>query len=79
MKLSDYDKEEYDKIVYDIVASIWEAYRKGTKSGSCKPFNEIFPELYKKYDKDLFTHVIRYFGLALAPSLNYIVNGEENV
>ena len=79
MKLSDYDKEEYDKIVFDIVGSIWEAYRESTKSGNCKPFNEIFPKLYERYDKDIFTHVIRYMGLALTPSLNFIVNGEEYV
>ena len=78
-KLSEMDKEEYDRMVFDIVGSIWEAYRDSTKSNDCTPFNKIFRELYIKYDKDIFTHLIRYMGLALAPSLNFVVKGEEYV
>ena len=71
--------EEYDRVIFDIVASIWEAYRVSTKNKNAAQFNQVFKDLYIKYDKDLFTHVIRYMGLALAPSINFIVSGEEYV
>ena len=73
------DQEHYDRIVYDIMCDIWDAYRASTKSKSAKPFNDVFDELYSKHRDEHFIHVIEHVGLALAPSINNAVSGPGGI
>lgn len=69
-------QEEHDRVIYDIIIDIWEAYRKSTKSANAKPFNDVFIDLYDRFDSQadlIFTDFIARFGVALTPSVNRAV------
>ena len=73
-----FTQEKYDRVVYDILIDLWEAYRLATTTQDAKPFNEVFEKLYSQHRDEEFIHVIEYMGLALAPSVNRAVQRVEN-
>ena len=73
-------QEQHDRIIYDIIIDIWEAYRESTKSGNAKPFNNVFMDLYDKFEDEsdpIYTEFIARFGVALTPSVNRAVQGNN--
>lgn len=71
-------QEQHDRIIYDIIIDIWEAYRESTKSANAQPFNNVFMDLYDKFENEpdtIYTNFIAAFGLALTPSVNRAVQG----
>ena len=73
------DQEHYDRIIFDVICDIWEAYRETSKSHNAKPYNDVFSKLYSIHRDEHFLHVIQYMGMALAPSVNKIAQGVEGL
>lgn len=73
------DQEHYDRIIYEIMWDIWDAYREASQSMDAKPFNDLFNRLYSVHRDEHFVHVIEYMGLALAPSVTKIAQGEKGL
>ena len=57
--------EEMDKALYDVITTIWKAYR-----ADCKTFNKCFSGLYDKYpDNKPVENLIIGMGMGLAPAV----------
>ncbi len=63
-------QEENDKVLYDVVCTIWEAYRESTKSSNASHFNHAFTPLFEKYKDDCYKEFILQLGGCFAPFIN---------
>ena len=64
--------EERDKALYDVITTIWKAYRT-----DCKAFNDCFDGLYKKYDDKAVINLIVCMGMGMAPAVRAKVEEEH--
>ena len=71
--------EEQDLALYDIVGSIWEAYRECSKSGDASFFNYAFEPLFRKYKDAKVQEFIRDYGGAFIPFVNERCNLHERL
>ena len=56
--------EKTDRELYDVMNTIWKAYREG----NMKAFNACFAPLYEKYTDDVVVCMIKGMGLGLSPA-----------
>ena len=65
--------EERDKALYDVITTIWKAYRT-----DCKTFNSCFAGLYEKYPDDkAVNNLIVGMGIGMAPAVRAKVEEEH--
>ena len=71
------NQEEYDRTLYNIIIDVWDAYRKASKSGNAKYFNEVFQGIYEKNPETCFVEFTETLGMAFVPSVNRAVVEHE--
>lgn len=71
------NQEEIDLNLYNIICDIWDAYRESSKLGDIKTFNEIFITVHDQYDDPEYNRFISWFGMALAPFANKIIENRK--
>ena len=69
--------DELDKALYDVMTTLWKAYRQSVTDNSYKVYNASFEPLYGKYTDRGVVRFIEGFGMGLVNALNRrIDNGE---
>ena len=70
-------QEEMDLDLYNIICDIWEAYRTSSKVGNVKAFNDVFITEHNQYEDPEYGRFISWFGMALAPFANKIIENRK--
>lgn len=68
--------EELDKALYDVMNTLWKAYRESVIQKSYKTFNGCFDVLYGKYTDRGVVRFIEGMGMGLVNALNRRINNE---
>lgn len=68
--------EDLDKGLYDVMNTLWKAYRESVTQGSYKTFNGCFDVLYGKYTDRGVVRFIEGMGMGLVNALNRRINNE---
>ena len=71
------NQDEIDKNLYNIICDIWDAYRTSSKEGNVKAFNDVFITVHSQYDDPEYNRFISWFGMALAPFANKIIENRK--
>ena len=75
--MSKQNQDEIDRNLYNIICDIWDAYRESSKLGDIKIFNEVFITVHDQYDDPEYSRFISWFGMALAPFANKIIENRN--
>ena len=75
--MSKQNQDEIDRNLYNIICDIWDAYRESSKLGDIKTFNEVFITVHSQYDDPEYSRFISWFGMALAPFANKIIENRN--
>lgn len=62
--------EELDKALYDVMNTLWKAYRQSIYENSYTAYNDSFKPLYAKYTDRGVVRFIEGFGMGLVNALN---------
>ena len=75
--MSKQNQDEIDRNLYNIICDVWDAYRESSKLGDIKTFNEVFITVHDQYDNPEYSRFISWFGMALAPFANKIIENRN--
>ena len=64
------DGEDLDRALYDVMNTLWQAYRESVKTSNYKTYNGCFSILYGKYTDRGVVRFIESMGMGLVNALN---------
>ena len=62
--------EDLDKALYDVMSTLWKAYRESVTAKNYKTFNGCFDILYGKYTDKGVVRFIESMGMGLVNAIN---------
>ena len=62
--------EDLDKALYDVMSTLWKAYRESVNTKNYKTFNGCFDILYGKYTDKGVVRFIESMGMGLVNAIN---------